>query len=59
MDCTCWHEWQDERYGKGGRVHNEGEDEWVCTVCGRRVAKRGVVKAEKKGEEKVGRKEGV
>jgi hypothetical protein len=40
-------------------VHNVGEVEWVCTVCGRRVAKRGVVKAEKKGEEKVGRKEGV
>ena len=34
--CTCNHAYQDERYGKGMRLHNEtGKDgEWRCTVCG-------------------------
>lgn len=38
-DCTCKHEYQDKKYGKGKRVHNEGQkenskDTFRCTVCG-------------------------
>lgn len=34
--CTCKHQFQDERYGKGLRVHNYGIKDKVyrCTVCG-------------------------
>jgi hypothetical protein len=38
--CTCKHEYQDEKYGKGLRVHNEcvsirtNGKAWSCTVCG-------------------------
>ena len=34
--CTCKHEYQDERYGKGMRLYNKiGKDKgWRCTVCG-------------------------
>lgn len=37
--CTCQHTYQDEKYGKGQRVHNggkgkAGENVWICTVCG-------------------------
>jgi len=35
--CTCASEYQDERYGKGMRVHNvtagKNKPEAVCTVC--------------------------
>jgi hypothetical protein len=36
--CRCVHEYQDEKYGKGQRVHNlakgkQGQAEWTCTVC--------------------------
>ena len=33
--CTCTHEYQDARYGKGMRVHNKVEKngKWRCTVC--------------------------
>ncbi len=32
--CSCEHEFQDERYGKGLRVHNlKKEGKPVCTVC--------------------------
>lgn len=39
--CTCEHKYQDEKHGKGKRVHNPGKGqngstEWVCTVCGNR-----------------------
>lgn len=40
MHCTCKHEFQDQTYGKGNRVHNpiKGKtttDQRVrCTVCG-------------------------
>ena len=42
--CTCRHEWQDGRYGKGMRVHNEcklssGTLGWRCTVCSRETGK--------------------
>ncbi len=40
--CTCKHEYQDEKYGKGNRVFNfavkakeiGGSEGWRCTVCG-------------------------
>ncbi len=34
--CSCTHEYQDERYGKGKRVCNYSDknDNWRCTVCG-------------------------
>lgn len=33
--CTCSHEFQDSRYGKGKRVHNPAKKGAVirCTVC--------------------------
>lgn len=40
LNCTCHHEFQDERYGKGRRVHNplkvgaKGQTpSFRCTVC--------------------------
>jgi len=38
--CKCKHEYQDKKYGKGNRVHNEcssrikGQKIVRCTVCG-------------------------
>ena len=37
--CTCPHEYQDGRYGAGLRVHNVGNKQAICTVCG---TKRGI-----------------
>lgn len=37
MKCTCKHEYQDKKYGKGNRVHNnvnKGKAGAKCTVCG-------------------------
>jgi hypothetical protein len=33
--CSCKHDFQDERYGKGNRVFNycSKNDKWRCTVC--------------------------
>ena len=33
--CKCQHEFQDQRYGKGNRVHNtcRPEGKARCTVC--------------------------
>ena len=37
--CTCHHEYQDEHYGKGIRLHNpciiNNEVGYRCTVCGK------------------------
>jgi len=33
IKCTCSHSFQDKRYGKGKRVHNETAKGWRCTVC--------------------------
>lgn len=33
LPCSCNHEFQDRRYGKGKRVHNQGA-KTTCTVCG-------------------------
>jgi ribosomal protein S14 len=42
VNCSCVHEFQDKRYGKGVRIANpinkaikEGRDAHRCTVCGR------------------------
>lgn len=38
--CTCQNEYQDNKYGKGMRVHNpvkqktSGPKQYRCTVCG-------------------------
>lgn len=34
--CSCSHEFQDKKYGRGQRLHNEaGKDSKLrCTVCG-------------------------
>ena len=37
--CTCNHEYQDKKYGKGNRVHNIGTGQnppKKCTVCGKK-----------------------
>lgn len=35
MKCSCRHEFQDQRYGAGNRVHNpKAGKKHVCTVCG-------------------------
>jgi hypothetical protein len=41
LRCSCAHEYQDEKYGAGIRVHNYGEKKsvggnagYACTVCG-------------------------
>lgn len=38
IECVCKHEFQDERYGRGMRVHNpckqENSTAFRCTVCG-------------------------
>jgi len=31
--CTCSHEFQDRKYGRGMRVFNEGKTNYRCTVC--------------------------
>ena len=38
--CTCQHDYQDKKYGKGKRVHNkitksDKNLNWRCTVCGK------------------------
>lgn len=43
MKCSCKHEFQDEKYGKGMRVFNptgKGSDQgsgYICTVCNAKV----------------------
>jgi len=38
LKCKCKHEYQDGKYGKDLRVHNEtaksSNDKYRCTVCG-------------------------
>ncbi len=39
--CSCKHEYQDQRYGAGKRVHNQTPKKpdnlggWACSVCGK------------------------
>lgn len=40
LKCNCTHAWQDNRYGYGRRVHNEGKAVgnmrvFHCVVCNR------------------------
>jgi len=39
VKCSCEHEFQDKKYGKGMRVFNEtaktNPTVWRCTVCGK------------------------
>lgn len=41
--CSCTGtpatKFQDETYGKGFRVHTEGEKELTCTCCGKKIKK--------------------
>lgn len=43
MKCSCKHEFQDNKYGKGMRVFNpagKGSDQgssYICTVCGNKI----------------------
>lgn len=42
MQCTCKHDFQDQKYGKGIRLFNERmagtkTNGWRCTVCGREI----------------------
>jgi hypothetical protein len=34
LTCNCVHLYQDEKYGKNKRLHNETEKGYRCTVCG-------------------------
>lgn len=40
LECVCEHPFQDQRYGKGKRLHNPRKDgKYCCTVCGREIQK--------------------
>ena len=34
-ECVCSHSYQDQKHGKGMRVHNPYAKGWRCTVCNR------------------------
>lgn len=46
--CHCKHEFQDKVYGAGMRVHNQGNKEARCTVCGAKVEMAAPKKEDKK-----------
>ena len=39
LPCSCKHDFQDKRYGKGIRLHAlcgpQPQRDWGCTVCGK------------------------
>lgn len=39
ISCTCSHEFQDKKYGKGKRVFNETTKGYRCTVCEKEILK--------------------
>ena len=44
----CESEYQDKKYGKNNRVHNEGVDNKIrCTVCGNQTAGSGYLRGKK------------
>lgn len=46
--CTCKHEFQDQAYGRGNRVHTtDKKGELHCTVCGEDPIKRKMQSAAK------------
>jgi hypothetical protein len=34
LKCHCESKWQDEKYGRGKRLHNATTKGYRCTVCG-------------------------
>lgn len=62
--CTCNHEYQDRRYGKGNRVFNRAgmadkSNKIRCTVCSREVNLPGIVKEEKSKDKESKTKKGA
>jgi len=47
--CNCKHDYQDKKYGKGSRVHNNCKQDTMarCTVCSNEIY---IVKQAKKGK---------
>ena len=45
LKCTCDSLYQDKKYGKKVRIHNEAKDgndtAWTCTVCGKKKLNMG------------------
>ena len=38
INCTCSHDYQDKKYGKGKRIANKttkNDNTYRCTVCGK------------------------
>ena len=36
LECTCEHDFQDQKHGRNKRVHNpKAAGKYSCTVCGR------------------------
>ena len=33
LPCTCKHDYEDQRYGKGLRLHNKCNKGFRCTIC--------------------------
>lgn len=38
--CSCEHGYQDQKYGKGQRVHNKTTKGWRCSVCKKEVVNK-------------------
>lgn len=54
LECNCKHEFQDQTYGQGLRVHTHSgkkdqDSIYYCTVCG---DKKNITKDEKKAKKK-------
>lgn len=39
--CTCKSDFQDQKYGKGIRLHSIAKVEYRCSVCGNKVSRLG------------------
>ena len=50
--CSCTSPYQDQRYGKGMRVHTQGvtKKDWRCTVCSVGKIKRRMGRAQRTGD---------
>ena len=59
MNCSCKHEFQDKKYGKGKRVFNTGEKHDRCTVCGNTKVKQKGDKEMEEGERSLERDHGA
>jgi hypothetical protein len=49
VNCTCFHEYQDAKHGRGRRAANSCKDdkEWRCTACGNVVTNQKAVTEKK------------